>query len=162
VITGREAHFPSGRALLSGFMDIRPVVGGLGISILTTPKGLMSGSRRAQSENRWRTFCARSGYDCHGIGNKPIPLPQGVKIALKGREVEVQALRASSTWACRTALPSSRKMACARQACHQRIIARCTDWPARSLPHAVHGVTQGFKKDLDIVGVGYRAELKGN
>jgi large subunit ribosomal protein L6 len=27
--------------------------------------------------------------------------------------------------------------------------------------HAVHRVTQGFKKDLDIVGVGYRAELKG-
>jgi large subunit ribosomal protein L6 len=27
--------------------------------------------------------------------------------------------------------------------------------------NAVHGVTQGFKKDMDIVGVGYRAELKG-
>ena len=27
--------------------------------------------------------------------------------------------------------------------------------------HAVHGVTQGFKKELDIVGVGYRAEVKG-
>jgi large subunit ribosomal protein L6 len=33
---------------------------------------------------------------------------------------------------------------------------------ARALvANAVHGVTQGFKKDLDIVGVGYRAELKG-
>jgi large subunit ribosomal protein L6 len=29
------------------------------------------------------------------------------------------------------------------------------------LANAVHGVTQGFKKELDIVGVGYRAELKG-
>ena len=29
------------------------------------------------------------------------------------------------------------------------------------LANAVHGVTQGFRKDLDIVGVGYRAELKG-
>ncbi len=29
------------------------------------------------------------------------------------------------------------------------------------MANAVHGVTQGFKKDLDIVGVGYRAELKG-
>src|SRR5207253_4759394 len=27
--------------------------------------------------------------------------------------------------------------------------------------NAVHGVTAGFKKELDIVGVGYRAELKG-
>jgi large subunit ribosomal protein L6 len=33
---------------------------------------------------------------------------------------------------------------------------------ARALvANAVHGVTQGFKKDLDIVGVGYRAEVKG-
>jgi large subunit ribosomal protein L6 len=29
------------------------------------------------------------------------------------------------------------------------------------LANAVHGVTVGFKKELDIVGVGYRAELKG-
>jgi large subunit ribosomal protein L6 len=33
---------------------------------------------------------------------------------------------------------------------------------ARALvANAVHGVTQGFKKEMDIVGVGYRAELKG-
>ncbi len=33
---------------------------------------------------------------------------------------------------------------------------------ARALvANAVTGVTTGFKKDLDIVGVGYRAELKG-
>ena len=33
---------------------------------------------------------------------------------------------------------------------------------ARALvANAVHGVTAGFKKELDIVGVGYRAELKG-
>jgi large subunit ribosomal protein L6 len=33
---------------------------------------------------------------------------------------------------------------------------------ARALvANAVQGVTTGFKKDLDIVGVGYRAELKG-
>ena len=34
--------------------------------------------------------------------------------------------------------------------------------PARSLvANAVMGVTEGFKRELDIVGVGYRAELKG-
>ncbi len=33
---------------------------------------------------------------------------------------------------------------------------------ARALvANAVRGVTEGFKKDLDIVGVGYRAEVKG-
>jgi large subunit ribosomal protein L6 len=34
---------------------------------------------------------------------------------------------------------------------------------ARSLvANAVKGVTEGFKKDLEIVGIGYRAELRGN
>ena len=33
---------------------------------------------------------------------------------------------------------------------------------ARSLvANAVHGVTEGFKKELDIVGIGYRAEVSG-
>jgi large subunit ribosomal protein L6 len=33
---------------------------------------------------------------------------------------------------------------------------------ARSLvANAVHGVTEGFKRELDIVGIGYRAEVKG-
>jgi len=53
----REAHFPSRRALLSGLMDIRPVVGGLGISILTTPKGLMSGRAARQSQNCGELLC---------------------------------------------------------------------------------------------------------
>ena len=43
VITGvKRISRPGSRAYL-GFSDIRPVVGGLGISIMTTPKGLMSG-----------------------------------------------------------------------------------------------------------------------
>ena len=46
------------------------------------------------------------------------------------------------------------------------VLAAVTDWLdgwlARSLvANAVTGVTEGFKKELDIVGVGYRAELKG-
>ena len=41
------------------------------------------------------------------------------------------------------------------------IIARCTAWRALWWPTPCTGVTTGFKKDLDIVGVGYRAELKG-
>src|SRR2546429_9543192 len=41
------------------------------------------------------------------------------------------------------------------QTCALPILARAL------VANAVHGVTSGFKKELDIVGVGYRAELKG-
>jgi small subunit ribosomal protein S8 len=43
VITGIKRISRPGARLYLGAMDIRPVVGGLGISIMTTPKGLMSG-----------------------------------------------------------------------------------------------------------------------
>ena len=36
-----------------------------------------------------------------------------------------------------------------------------TAWPARSIQNMVTGVSQGFQKDLQIEGVGYRAEMKG-
>ena len=50
VISGvKRISRPGARAYV-GSMDIRPVVGGLGISILTTPKGLMTG-RSARKSN---------------------------------------------------------------------------------------------------------------
>ena len=34
-------------------------------------------------------------------------------------------------------------------------------WRARSVFNAVEGVTNGWKKELDVVGIGYRVEMKG-
>jgi len=50
VITGLKRISRPGARLYLGAAEIRPVVGGLGISILTTPKGVMSGraARRAR------------------------------------------------------------------------------------------------------------------
>lgn len=50
VITGIKRVSRPGARLYLGSTGIRPVVGGLGISILTTPKGLMSG-RAARKAN---------------------------------------------------------------------------------------------------------------
>ena len=50
VITGLKRISRPGARRYIGVMEIKPVVGGLGISILTTPKGLMSG-RSAKKAN---------------------------------------------------------------------------------------------------------------
>src|ERR1700719_279603 len=95
------------------------------------------------------------------IGNKPIPLPQGVKIALKGREVEVQGPKGKLNVGVPHGITFEQKdgVLFAKRATEDH---RALHGLARALvANAVHGVTQGFKKDLDIVGVGYRAELKG-
>ncbi len=50
VITGMKRISKPGQRRYSGASEVRPVVGGLGISIMTTPKGLMTG-RAARKSN---------------------------------------------------------------------------------------------------------------
>jgi large subunit ribosomal protein L6 len=97
------------------------------------------------------------------IGKKPIPIPSGVKIQVSDGAVEVQGPKGKL----RQALPPG----IAFQQEDANLVARTVrddkelgkfHGLARSLvANAVVGVTQGFKRELDIVGVGYRAELKG-
>src|SRR5215217_9705862 len=97
------------------------------------------------------------------IGKKPIPIPKGVTVKIAGDAVEVQGPKGKL----RQALPPG--IVFAQDDGHivaklQRDDAELGKFHglARSLvANAVAGVTEGFKKELDIVGVGYRAELKG-
>jgi large subunit ribosomal protein L6 len=95
------------------------------------------------------------------IGNKPIPLPSGVKIAVAADKIDVQGPKGKMTVAVPYGVSFEQKdgvLNVKRNAEEYRAVHGL----ARALvANAVHGVTQGFKKDMDIVGVGYRAELKG-
>jgi small subunit ribosomal protein S8 len=57
VITGLKRISRPGARTYLGAMDIRPVVGGLGISILTTPKGLMSGRAARKAKLGGEILC---------------------------------------------------------------------------------------------------------
>ena len=97
------------------------------------------------------------------IGKKPITIPKGVTVKVVGDAVEVQGPKGKM----RQAFPAGINFELA----DGHLIAKtATEEPqlgkfhglARSLvANAVVGVTDGYKKELDIVGVGYRAELKG-
>jgi large subunit ribosomal protein L6 len=95
------------------------------------------------------------------IGNKIIPVPSGVKIQLKEESVDVQGPKGKMTVAIPAGIHFEQKdgTLVAKRDSEDR---RALHGLARALvANAVTGVTQGFKKDLDIVGVGYRAEVKG-
>jgi large subunit ribosomal protein L6 len=95
------------------------------------------------------------------IGRKPIPLPSGVKIALQSDRVEVQGPKGKLTVALPHGITFEQKDG-VLNAIRATEDHRALHGLARALvANAVNGVTTGFKKDLDIVGVGYRAELKG-
>src|SRR6478609_7500030 len=97
------------------------------------------------------------------IGKKVITVPKGVKVDVRPDAVEVQGPKGKL----RQVIPAGIGFSLDGDALHAKPL---TDDPqlgkfhglARSLvANAVRGVTEGFRKDLDIVGVGYRAELKG-
>ena len=97
------------------------------------------------------------------IGKKPITVPKGVTVKVLDGAVEVQGPKGKM----RQVYPSTIKFEMA----DGHLVAKTTsDDPqlgkfhglARSLvANAVAGVVEGYKKELDIVGVGYRAEVKG-
>ena len=98
------------------------------------------------------------------IGKKPIPVPAGVKIAVSAEAVEVQGPKGKL----RQPLPPGVSFELADGELRARLKDEADPTLgkfhglARSLvANAVTGVVDGFKKELDIVGVGYRAELKG-
>jgi large subunit ribosomal protein L6 len=95
------------------------------------------------------------------IGNKPIAVPSGVKIQIKDGEVDVQGPKGKMTVAVPRGIHFEQKDS-ALTAKRQSEEHRALHGLARALvANAVTGVTTGFKKELDIVGVGYRAEVKG-
>ncbi len=95
------------------------------------------------------------------IGNKIIPVPSGVKIQIKDDAVEVQGPKGKMHVAVPRGIHFEQKdgtLVAKRASDEQRALHGL----ARALvANAVTGVTAGFKKDLDVVGVGYRAEVKG-
>jgi large subunit ribosomal protein L6 len=95
------------------------------------------------------------------IGKKPIALPKGVTVKIEGNTVLVQGPKGKLD----TALPRGIRM---EQQDGHLVAIRENDSQAavhglaRALVNnAVDGVTKGWTRELEIVGIGYRAELKG-
>jgi large subunit ribosomal protein L6 len=97
------------------------------------------------------------------IGKKPIAVPKGVKVDVHPGAVEIKGPKGSL----KQTLPAGIGFeldgdTLSAKTMHDDPQLGKFHGLARSLvANAVRGVTEGFRKDLDIVGVGYRAELKG-
>ena len=97
------------------------------------------------------------------IGKKPIAVPKGVTVAVKTNGVEVKGPKGTLLQLVPPGVTFEVKGA-ELIASTERQDPELSKFHglARSLmANAVEGVTNGFKRELDIVGVGYRAEVKG-
>ncbi len=97
------------------------------------------------------------------IGKQSIPIPEKVSVQFSASELRVAGPKGKLS----TPLPDG--IGCVQQD-SQLVFTRRDDSGrqrafhglARALAaNAVHGVSQGFIKELDIVGVGFRAEARG-
>ena len=97
------------------------------------------------------------------IGKKPIAVPKGVKVDVKPGLVEVQGpkgtLQQPLPPGIGFTLEGSQLTATTLR--EDPLLGKFHGLARSLVANAVVGVTDGFKKELDIVGVGYRAELKG-
>ena len=97
------------------------------------------------------------------IGKKPIAIPKGGTVKVDGNTVDVKGPKGQL----RQPLPPGIVAAVedghlvTRKAREARELDKFHGLARSLVNNAVVGVTEGFKKELDIVGVGYRAEMKG-
>lgn len=97
------------------------------------------------------------------IGKKPIPFPDQVKVEITGGNIAVEgpkgklSLRLSPAMVVRV---EDRQLHCVRPSDHK--LHRSLHGLTRTLiANMIEGVTKGFEKKLEMVGVGYRASVQG-
>jgi large subunit ribosomal protein L6 len=95
------------------------------------------------------------------IGKKPIAIPKGVTIKIDGNVVALQGPKGKLDTSLPTGITMEQKdgtLVAVRENDSQAAVHGL----ARALVNnAMEGVTKGWQKELEIVGIGYRAEMKG-
>jgi large subunit ribosomal protein L6 len=95
------------------------------------------------------------------IGKKPIPLPAGVKFKVEGNTVLVEGPKGKVSALVAAGIKLEGKDGTLNISREDDKYAAVHGLTRALVFNAVHGVTKGWAKELDIVGIGYRAELKG-
>lgn len=97
------------------------------------------------------------------VGNSPIDIPSGVEVKIEGSRVSVKGPKGSLERDLPDLVDVNREG-------DVILVTRPNDQPQYRAMHGlvrslvnnmVVGVTDGFQKELDIIGVGYRAQMKG-
>ncbi len=97
------------------------------------------------------------------IGKQPVPVPAGVKVAVKGTTITVEGPKGKLNWDFHPAMSVAVEG-------EQIVVSRPNDERQNKALHGLtralianmcEGVTKGYEKRLEIIGVGYTAKLDG-
>jgi len=98
------------------------------------------------------------------IGKQPIPVPSGVEVQIEGSKVTVKGPKGtlSQEFNDEMILAFEEGVLSVARPSDERVHRSLHGLTRTLLSNMVVGVSEGFHKNLEIVGVGYRAELKGS
>lgn len=99
------------------------------------------------------------------IGNKPIAIVDGVKVAVNGRVVNVEGPKGKLSWEHRPEVSvnvdAGAKQVTIKRANDERQARAFHGLTRAIINNMIFGCKNGYEKRLEIVGVGYQAALKG-
>lgn len=95
------------------------------------------------------------------VGKKPIPLPAGVKVII-GEQLQVEGPKGKLTVPIPAGVRFEQKDNHLEAVRDNDKLAALHGLTRALAANAVQGVSTGFTRELDIVGTGYRADVKGN
>jgi large subunit ribosomal protein L6 len=98
------------------------------------------------------------------IGKKAIAIPSGVTVTIDGQTVSVKGPKGQLAWTV------AEEIAVAQEGSEIQLSKKADNPRAQAMwglsrtlvANMVQGVTQGFERTLELVGVGYRAQMKGS
>ena len=98
------------------------------------------------------------------IGKKPISIPKDVELKVNGSQVEVKGPKGTMTFGLHEKIHVEEIDGLAHVTRDDDLrITKCQHGLRRSLlANALEGVSKGFGKELELVGVGYKVNLKGS
>jgi large subunit ribosomal protein L6 len=98
------------------------------------------------------------------IGKQPVAIPSGVTATISGQTVEVKGPKGTRSWTATDDVTITQEEDAIRVAPRGSSKRARQQWgmSRTNIANLVQGVTDGFKKELEVQGVGYRAQAQGN
>ncbi|WP_138469795.1 50S ribosomal protein L6 [Poseidonocella sp. HB161398] len=98
------------------------------------------------------------------IGKKPVALPSGVTADIKGQTVEVKGPKGTRSFTATDLVSLELEDGAVKVTPVNKTKVARQQWgmTRTMVANLVTGVSDGFKKELEIQGVGYRAQIQGN
>lgn len=97
------------------------------------------------------------------VGRQPIAIPDKVKVQVNGATVRVEGPKGSLEYAARPEVRVAVKdgQVVVERSSDERMAKSLHGLTRTLVANMVKGVTEGYQKELELVGVGYRAQVQG-